>query len=202
MGSEHFDFQATTSGLASEIKGDGFNQGFKYSLVTVALGEVAQFARYRASISSAKNPLNIQGKSAGFQGDGLKIGGGRQRGIDCNYGSSPISCSVDALENQSKSPLGGTQGLEGQIFGARYKPGGFNDFVVETYAGPHDQLNSWYWYDQFGNNKVFPKSSLANIFGQTLNAVDVFVATPLAISSLVQVYNPAITLYVRELGYQ
>jgi hypothetical protein len=190
--------QATTAGLASEIKGDGFNQGFRYSLVTVALGEVAQFARYRASISSAKNALNIQGKSAGFQGDGLKLAGGRQQAC----GNTPISCTLESLEEQAESPLGGTQGLQGKVFGIAYKPGGIPDFINETYAGPHDQLNSWYWYDQIGNAHVFKSGSFRALFGGALNYFDVVLATPPALSSLVQVYNPAITLYVRELGYQ
>jgi filamentous hemagglutinin len=70
----------------------------------------------------------------------------------------------------------------GRFFSMDYNPGSFLDHLVETYAGPHDFLNSPVFYDNFGNN--IGRSSLFN----ALNAGNVVLATPFAIASIVPTY--------------
>ena len=103
---------------------------------------------------------NATGNSVGFGGDGFKLGGGR-----C-FASGV--CDV--------SPLGGIQGGRGSLFGFPYESGSFADHFVEAYAGPHDFLNSGYWYDGAGNAINHP--GLANGFGEALNGLNVVIATP------------------------
>jgi RHS repeat-associated protein len=102
---------------------------------------------------------NARGLSAGFRFDFFKLGGSR----------FPSTNSV----------LGGFQGGRGNVFGIGYGPGSFLDGLVETYAGPHDFLNSPLFYDSFGNNQ---KRFWA---WEVVNAANVLVATPFAAASVV-----------------
>ncbi|MDY3124071.1 MAG: hemagglutinin repeat-containing protein [[Actinobacillus] rossii] len=52
---------------------------------------------------------------------------------------------------------GGSQAIEGEMFGIKYKPGSFLDKLTETYAGQHDLVGGqWLFYDEIGNgNRYF-----------------------------------------------
>jgi hypothetical protein len=68
-----------------------------------------------------------------------------------------------------------------------YKAGSWQDYLVEAYAGPHDYLNSGYWYDSMGNIKT-GLSMLERGFGEALNYVNVAVATPIVLASVTPSY--------------
>ena len=119
---------------------------------------------------SKLDPRNASGKSVGFKGDGFKVGGGRynpENGL-----------------NQVRSPMGGIQGQKGKLmFLGDYEAGSWQDYLVEAYAGPHDYLNSGYWYDSMGNIRT-GMSLLERGIGEALNYVNVLVATPFVLSSV------------------
>jgi filamentous hemagglutinin len=64
-----------------------------------------------------------------------------------------------------------------------YAKGSFWDKLAETYAGPHDTLNSPIWYDDLGNGKNL-KGSLIGTIGEVTNTTNVVIATPFALSTL------------------
>ena len=106
---------------------------------------------------------NSRGVSVGFRGDLFKLGG-------CRY-----PCR--------NSPLGGVQGSSGNVFGFEYEPGSIIDRVVEAYAGPHDFLNSPFFYDSAGNNASRPDIL------EVINGAHVAVATPFVLSSVIPAYS-------------
>lgn len=98
-------------------------------------------------------------------------------------GSTPLTIDnlVAALP---KSPLGGLQGANGLLgmFGItfNYAPGSFADTVVESFAGPHDWLNSTHYYGLDGNILNAP-----GLWGSEIwNDIDVFFAMPFGLSTL------------------
>ena len=102
-------------------------------------------------------------------------------------------------EDLKLSPLGGFQGKEGYIaIIGEYPPGGFLDYVVEGYAGTHDQLNSLFSYNSNGINKHLTgfKRSVASV----MNVANVFVATPIAASSLIPDYMRPLVLSRKSQG--
>ena len=68
---------ATAGGVQSEMQGGNFADGFRKAGLVSGLSESALAMRQAMIEDSQKNPFNAQGKSVGFQGDGVKIGGGR-----------------------------------------------------------------------------------------------------------------------------
>jgi RHS repeat-associated protein len=149
--------EATVGGVSAELRGGNFGDGF---LTSGALSSLtwASLEMREAMIRQSTGP-NAEGISAGFGGDRFKLGGCR---APCRW-----------------SPLGGTQGGPGNFFGIAYAPGSFLDRLVETYAGPHDFLNSPVFYDKFGN--------AAGRWGslEVINAANVVVATPFAAASVI-----------------
>jgi filamentous hemagglutinin len=91
------------------------------------------------------------------------------------------------------SPLGGHQGADGRIgtetFYFEYTPHSFLDKLVESFAGTHDTLNSFIWYDELGNGKKL--EGLTKILGDVANGTNVPLATPFALSVLLppEVWN-------------
>ena len=79
-----------------------------------------------------------------------------------------------------RSPLGGIQGGEGYLLGMPYSKDSVLSNLVESYAGTHDMLNSFIWYDSLGNSK--PLTGIAKAAGETMNAANVLFATPFAMS--------------------
>lgn len=154
--------EASVSGAAAELQGGDFSQGF---LVGGSLSSLtwASLEMREAMIEQSKLSLeNSTGRSAGFRGDGFKLGGSR----------APSSGSF----------LGGRQGGAGSFLGIDYKPGSFLDAVVETYAGPHDFLNSPIFYNEAGNNAARWRIL------EAVNAGNIVLATPFAAASVVPSY--------------
>ncbi len=159
-----------TNGVSAAISGGDFGRAVLASLQGLSL-KYANYAARRAMVAqSLLNPDNAGGVSAGFFGDGFKLGGGR---FD--------------LHSQSGSVLGGFQGGQGSLFGASYESGSFADYLVEAYAGPHDFLNSFYWYDSLGNIAV-GTNVFARGIGEFTNYANVAVATPFAVGAMIPDY--------------
>ncbi|MFA5088126.1 MAG: FG-GAP-like repeat-containing protein [Candidatus Omnitrophota bacterium] len=157
---------AAVAGVAGADVGDAALFGGAVAGGVSLVRDTALWMRQKMVAQSRLDPRNSSGKSAGFKGDNFKLGGGRYD---------------PAHPNGNPSPLGGPQGGEGQLFGIPYKPGSIPDLVVEAYAGPHDSLNSW-GYDAFGNLK--DQIWFDKILGATLNPLNVVVATPIVIPSV------------------
>jgi filamentous hemagglutinin len=165
--------QSVGNGISSKINGGKFKDGFRFSLAVSMMSYASHAMRAKMIAQSKMNPDNATGKSVGFHGDGFKLGGGR---YNPSFGL-----------NQRPSPLGGIQGDVGQIFGMQYQPGSWQDYLVEAYAGPHDYLNSGFWYDSMGNIKT-SMSMLERGFGEALNYVNVITATPFVAASVTPSY--------------
>lgn len=132
------------------------------------LGFTANSMRKTMWEQSTINPKNSSGISAGHKGDGHKLAGGRYNAAHPNAGS----------------PLGGAQGGPGKFFGIPYKPNSGLDLLLETFAGPHDYLNSWFAYDASGNIRQ-GISVPQKIFGQVMNWTDVPLSIPFGVSGAV-----------------
>ena len=160
------------SGTASTLQGGHFADGALGYLQGGTLKAIAVAMRRAMIAQSSLDARNMGASSAGFMGDGIKLGGGR-------YNPSATAAAP--------SLLGGHQGQSGLLFGHPYAPGSWQDLLVEAYAGPHDYLNSFYWYDNFGN--IRPGISTAGwAFGRALNYANVVSATPLVAASVVPDY--------------
>lgn len=111
------------------------------------------------------------------------------------------SLSIREFINQHqelRSPLGGVQGGSGQMalgIQFEYAVNSFWDKLAEAYAGTHDNLNSFIWYDGLGNGKNLDKTMLGKI-GDAANYVNVLNATPFALSVLLppEVWNSVFML--------
>jgi RHS repeat-associated protein len=156
--------EALTGGVAAELQGGSFADGLLTSGALSSLTWASLEMRHAMIRQSRLNPTgaNAGGVSDGFRGDGFKLGGCR---VPCR-----------------SSPLGGVQGDIGSFLGFRYQPGSFLDQLVETYAGPHDFLNSPLFYDELGNSAGRPA-----VLG-LLNGANVLVATPFAAASVFPSY--------------
>lgn len=154
--------EASIGGLGAELQGGDFRDGFITSGSLSTMTWAAVEMRRVMVEQSRLNPDNAAGISDGLGGDRFKLGGCR---VPCNG-----------------SPLGGRQGGVGRFLGMRYESGSFLDHLIETYAGPHDFLNSPIFYGSQGNNLGRPA-----IF-QAINAGNVLLATPFAAASLVPAY--------------
>ncbi len=155
--------EASVGGISSELQGGEFGSGF---LASGSLSSLtwASLAMRRAMIAQSRlNPENASGTSDGFRDDHFKLGGCR---APCD-----------------SSPFGDIQGRQGKLFGFSYGPGSFADHLIETYAGPHDFLNSAIFYDSFGDSVGRPA-----IF-DVVNGANLFVATPFAAASVIPGYT-------------
>lgn len=97
-----------------------------------------------------------------------------------------------------RSPLGGVQGGHGQMaLGVQfeYEPGSLWDRLAEGYAGTHDKLNSFIWYDDLGNGKNL-QGTIKGQAGEITNYTNVLLATPFAASVLLppEVWNALLLL--------
>ena len=126
--------EAVAGGVNARIRGGKFSDGFK-SALTMSLLTYGNYEMRQSAIeNSSNNPDNINGKSAGFFGDLIKLAGARRE--------------YDEFGNRLRcfAPLGGCQGVayadttdQGANFlGVPYAPGGVLDRVNESFAGPHD----------------------------------------------------------------
>lgn len=164
-------------GISNEITGGSFSNGFKVGFGISALRSAALGMREKMVEQSMLDPENSRGSSVGFEGDGFKLGGGRYN---------------PGLEAQVASPLGGLQGDQGQLgvpfteLAVDYSRGSFADYLVEAYAGPHDWLNSGFWYDAATGNIRQGISTAGIVFGEAMNLANVVVATPFVAGSVVR----------------
>lgn len=180
---------AVAGGVASEIQGGSFKQGFNFSGAIAATTWADLWMRNVMVAQSKIDYNNSTDISDGFNGDGFKLGGGR---IDPNYNIQDV---------RQISPLGGRQGDVGLIRIARwelsYAPGSFLDHVVESFTGPHDFFNSLWGYHSSGD--YLPGASL---FGQyrgsaaggaakVMNWIDVPLVSPLVGASVIGINSIA-----------
>ncbi len=164
---------AAVAGINGVNVGDGALIGGAAAGAFSVIRDTAKIMRARMLEQSKRGPLNGgNGKSVGMFGDGEKLGGSRWD---------------PARANADPSPLGGYQGQQGRIgfkyFGFNYSPGSIPDRIVETWAGPHDFLNSW----AYDNSTGYIRS--LNGFERTIsgvtNILNVAIATPIAVPSAV-----------------
>ena len=149
---------------------------------------------------------NSSGKSVGVNGDQFKLAGGRvnlesicKTGL-CLIDDETKNYILDAqgrvqyqgslqkfiVDNPGlRSPMGGWQGGAGKFAFFDYQPGSIYDRVAEAYAGPHDMLNSFIWYDAAGNIKAGVAGSLLGKVGDITNYTNVLFATPFALPVLI-----------------
>jgi len=146
------------------------------------LGNMADYMRSAMVAQSRLDPRNIGHPSIGFRsgglyrklfglgygGDGVKAGGGR---------ISPYS--------DKPSPLGGVQGKAGEIFGKPYQPFSFMDAFIESFSGPHDYLNSPFWYDGATGNIRGGMSPFSKALGSVANWANVPLSSVFVIPSVV-----------------
>ncbi|MES2636445.1 MAG: adhesin, partial [Pseudomonadota bacterium] len=165
---------------------------------------------------------NSSGESVGVNGDNEKVAGGRIALADwCDKGRCvgdkstvsdyaedengrvKLTMALDEFKTlrvyqEQRSPLGGHQGEQGQmnIAGIQfdYVAGSFWDKLAEAYAGTHDTLNSFIWYDKLGNSKKLDGTLIGKI-GDVTNMTNVPLATPFALSVLLppEVWNAVFT---------
>ncbi len=151
---------------------DAFSAALYGGLIAGGLSlirDTALLMRQKMVEQSQLDPRNSSGESVGFKGDGVKLGGGR----------------YNPKNPYEVSPLGGRQGGQGMIgwkgFGFSYGKGSFWDRLVETFAGPHDFLNSWTYDSVTGNiRNLSGLASVGSFFG---NIIDVGLAAPIALPS-------------------
>jgi hypothetical protein len=164
-------------GVSAEINGGSFEEGFKMSAAMALLNYSAIKMREKMIAQSKLDARNDgTGKSVGFKRDGFKLGGGRYNSNSNGGPCSPLGCDQ------------GGQGALGIPFTDKryaYGVGSWQDYLVESYAGPHDYLNSGFWYDAATGNIRSGISTFGGYFGEALNGVNVIVATPFVIASVV-----------------
>jgi RHS repeat-associated protein len=162
---------SVAGGVSSEVTGGSFKDGFRFALAVSLTTYTALRMRQEMIEQSKLDSRNASGKSVGFKGDKFKLGGGR---FDFDRPGIP-------------SPLGGEQGGQGSLFGVAYQPGSWQDRLIEAYSGPHDILNSAYWYDRVGNIQQ-SMTPFARVIGEVINAANVILATPFVSASVVPEY--------------
>jgi RHS repeat-associated protein len=175
--------EAVAGGVVSVASGGSFKDGFLQAGGMSALTYLNYSMRQSAIANASLNPDNINGKSAGFFGDGIKMAGAR-RVIDLLTGRYTICDST----------MGGCQGnpigpydTRSSFFGYFYDPGDLRDHINESFAGPHDWLrNLTGSYDAQGNGIDFIHTSYArHVLDETLNYALIPLAAPFAAAALV-----------------
>ncbi|MEO8298515.1 MAG: RHS repeat-associated core domain-containing protein [Burkholderiales bacterium] len=152
---------AGASGVAAAINGGDFSKGFRQGAMISSLTYLNVQMREEMKTQSM---LNVRtdgtelisqspefsrndgtGLSKGLFGDLFKLAGGR---FDPDY-SLATTCS----------PMGCNQNGSGsyRIFGItrNYQRGGFEDMILESFAGPHDKANSpWFYNPENGDIRM------------------------------------------------
>ncbi|GEM_PF-3341174 len=126
--------------------------------------DTGKYLRAKMIAQSRLDSHNSSGVSAGLDGDGSKVGGSR-------WDNAPGA-------KNAPSALGGLQGGQGKIFGINYPPGGIVDHVVESWAPPHDYLNSWA-YNADGTLRQL--TNFEQFVGGITNPLNIAIATPVAV---------------------
>jgi hypothetical protein len=160
-------------GVSGEINGGSFKDGFRISMILSLMTYSATKMREVMVAQSRLDKRNETGQSLGSGGDGFKLGGGR---FNPN------------LQVQKPSPFGGIQGQGGRFLGFKYANGSFLDQLVETYAGPHDYLNSRYWYDPLTGNIKGGLTGTRAAIGEVINYANIVPATAFVAASATPAY--------------
>jgi RHS repeat-associated protein len=180
-------------GIGSVLRGGSFATGFRQSFTLSSL-DYLNHAMRETMITQSKLEIDGRndgtGQSDGMWNDGFKLAGGRFN----SWGQGP--CSL----------LGCNQNGPGSIFGIPYGRGGLPDLVLESFAGPHDMANSFYWYDDMGDIKA----SLGNWAPWERTALDyatnyttsLMLAAPFAAAAIVEQThaNVNLSLAIRPSG--
>jgi RHS repeat-associated protein len=161
-----------SAAISGQNPGYGALRGFATSAAIFHLS-LANAGMRNAMIENSKgNPANLSGTSAGLFGDGIKLAGNR---------------FVEGVEKglQYTDWLGGQQGGQGEFFSVPYAPGSLLDFQMEAFAGPHDYLNSRYWYNKVTGNAI-NHQGWDRVYGEALSGINVIGAAPFAIGPMIQ----------------
>ncbi len=172
---------SVAGGVTAEIAGGKFRDGFRASLAVSLL----TFANYKMRLNQIKNAsqnsYNIDGDSAGFFGDGKKLAGAR-RTFDSKTGKF-LAC---------ESLMGGCQGAPGlnkndvrsSFLGAPYESGSLQDYVNESFAGPHD------WFrdatgSYLSNGNSINVTGFSAFWDEIKNYTLVIPAAPFAVAGII-----------------
>jgi filamentous hemagglutinin len=83
--------------------------------------------------------------------------------------------------------MGGHQGGDGVMIlvgvPIQYDKGSILDKITESYAGTHDMLNKYIWYNEIGNAKNLENTFVGTV-GEISNYTNVVLSTPFALSSV------------------
>jgi hypothetical protein len=191
-------------GVSTRVIGGKFEDGLKFALVVSGLNYANFRMRNAERRLSEQHPdgLNTNGDSAGFYGDGIKMGGAREQ---LNSVGDRLPCI---------SPAGGCQGApinpadqSSNFFGTDYSSGGVRDYVTESFAGPHDwfrnNVSRSYIrtpsgnFDIVGNMKNFSGSRLQ--IDRIANAALIPMAAPFAIAGILTTQVPLYTTTMQHL---
>ncbi len=158
--------QATIQGVGAEIQGDSFSEAFRFTFAVAGLSNAALKMR-SIMVDQSMKMGQKPGGSMGFRDDGFDLGGCRP----------PCTGSW----------AGGIQGnlASKNFLGIPYKPNSFLNFVVESFAGPHDFLNSggYHWSGPLiGQLNSYGQSRLHGI----ISWINVPIAAPLSAASIIQ----------------
>ena len=155
---------AAVAGINGTDVGQGALIGGAAAGTYSLLRDTGKYLRAKMIAQSRLDPNDSSGISEGLDGDGFKLGGNRWNN---NQGAT-----------NAPSPLGGLQGGQGKFFGINYPPQGIINHVVESWAGPHDYLNSW----AYGADGTFRQlSRFEHFVGGFTNPLNVAIAAPVAI---------------------
>ncbi len=161
-------YEGANGGLGSTLRGQKFEDGFKFAAIVSALSwanramrdDQIDKSRGIGKIAGGKQIDNIgePGHSNGFMGDGIKMGGGR------------FPEDVDPTQPCGGScTFGGWQAGPGQVgsgaWATPYSAGSFADTMIEAYAGPHD------WMRNYISQSTLPNGFAASFSGARV-AVD------------------------------
>ncbi|OLK18985.1 hypothetical protein, partial [Xanthomonas oryzae] len=164
--------------------------------------------------ATSKDPKvlnNINGPSAGVDGDGVKLGGTRID-LDALCGKDSYRCTtnrdgsldmsagyVQWNEKSAKMSLsdflnsdegkkmggltGGIQGIQGTLAGIPYAAGSWQDHLIEYFAGPHDMIGGQVagLYDAEGNARR-DRPSYVQKFHNTWTVAAIPIAAPFAMA--------------------
>jgi filamentous hemagglutinin len=162
--------EGLAGGVSAEIAGGNFSDGFKlaggFSLLRWGALSMRQ-AMVEQSCTPSGNP-NCTGESIGALGDRKKIAGGR------------MPEGKETWEGVRPSPLGGNQGGPGLLFGSAYPVGGFRDWLLESYSGPHDWFSSF----RYGpGGSLMPYNTFERALYEVYSFTAITFATPFAIAT-------------------
>lgn len=177
-------YEAANGGLGSTLRGQRFEEGFKFSAIVSALSWANSAMRNdqigkskgigKDSLGNDIDNIGWPDQSNGFLGDGYKLGGGRYpEGIDLSK-----QCGADCT-------FGGWQAGPGNLGGSSYAAGSWQDTIIESYAGPHD------WMREYISRSTLPNGFAASFSGaraavdSAANAALILPATYLAVPAAV-----------------